>query len=143
MAEVLAERVKELNRIKDIPEGEIKDKKNTLFVKEALQREKIWLLILDDAETLVELRSYMPIDAKLGEGGVRITTYNANLVHADFETRQSHSHGSLTKESLELFLRVLNDKRILALDERIKALDFLKHSCVSFRYFYCGRIYQT
>lgn len=131
MAEVLARKEsKELNRIKDMPEGEIKDKKILLFVKEALQREKDWLLILDDAETLVELESYMPIDAKAwGRGGVLITTYNANLVHADFLKPDKVIHmGSLTKEeSLELFLRVLNDKRILALDERIKALDFLKN----------------
>ena len=133
MAEVLARTEilqQELKGIKDMPEGEIKDKKILSFVKCALQKEKNWLLIFDDAETLVEVESYIPADCPLwGRGGVLITTYNANLAHADIlKPDKTIQMGTLTEEeSLELFSRILYDKRTIPLDERIKALDFLKN----------------
>lgn len=125
-----AEQKKELAYINNLNNGDAKDRKLLSFVKEALTKEKDWLLIFDNVDSLSDINAYIPLDPKTwGIGKVILTTCNSNLEHAYFLPKENivEVQELSPEESLELFIATVCGSRAVGSSERLEIAEFLKH----------------
>jgi tetratricopeptide (TPR) repeat protein len=124
------EQKKELAYINNLNNGDAKDRKLLSFVKEALLKEKDWLLIFDNVDSLSDINAYIPLDPKnWGKGKVILTTCNSNLQHAYFLPKENivEVQELSPEESLELFITTVCGSRSVGASERLEIAEFLKH----------------
>lgn len=124
------EQKKELAYINNLNNGDAKDRKLLSFVKEMLMKEKDWLLMFDNVDSLSDINAYIPLDPKTwGKGKVILTTCNSNLQHAYFLPQDNivEVQELSPEESLELFITTVCGSRSVGASERLEIAEFLKH----------------
>lgn len=125
-----ADQKKELGYINNLNNGDAKDRKLLSFVKEALLKEKNWLLIFDDVDSLSDINAYIPLDPKTwGMGKVILTTCNSNLQNAYFLPKDNivEVQELSPEESLALFIKIVCGARSVDTSEQLEIAEFLKH----------------
>lgn len=82
------------------------------LLRTRLQRTTSWILIYDHVNNFAEIEKYFPFDSNnWGKGKVIITSRDSNITNNDFLKHSIDVVELSNKEKLELFLKILNEKR--------------------------------
>ena len=111
----------ELEFINRISDTVIKEKLLINYVKLQLKKQKNWLLIYDNVDTLTRINHLFPTDStQWGNGHVLITTRNEHIAETSFINSQDviHVDELNTKEMSSLFAQILYDSEYSKLKQQ-------------------------
>jgi len=107
-----SECINELNAIQNTNDAKKRQKLISTFVAKKLITRPNWLLIFDNAETIKEIKPYLPSNPKIwGNGTIFITTRNTNSISSSYiDENNIINIGPLEhKEKLHLFKKIASN----------------------------------